>query len=420
MNKIDNSSNIARNMNKHKHRIGTRELRLMRADGTIIQNQEVEVEQIKHKFLFGCSEFSSLPYKNNEFDGEEKFKVGDRLNKFVDLFNYATLPFYWGNFEKVKGQPDTKRLRQAAEWLVSKGITLKGHPLCWHTLTAPWLMEMSNTEIMKIQLERINREVTEFKGLINIWDVINEVVIMPIFDKYDNGITRICKDYGRLHLVREVFKAAKESNPEATLLINDFNTSESYDILVEGLLEAGIPIDAIGIQSHMHQGYWGVEKTEEILERFSRFKLPIHFTENTIVSGHIMPPEIDDLNDYQIPEWPSTPEGEERQAREAALHYKTLFSNPNVESITWWDFVDGLWLGAPAGFMTKDNRVKPIYNEIHNLIKNEWWSKPFTTVTNENGAVNITGYLGDYELTYGGKKISFTIDKKDDLVTLVV
>jgi GH35 family endo-1,4-beta-xylanase len=114
---------------------------------------------------------------------------------------------------------------------------------------------------MKIQLERIHREVTEFKGLINIWEVINEVVIMPIFDKYDNGITRICKDYGRLRLVREVFEAAKEANPDATLLINDFNTSESYDILVEGLLEAGIPIYAIGIQSHMHQGYWGLEKT---------------------------------------------------------------------------------------------------------------------------------------------------------------
>jgi hypothetical protein len=133
-----------------------------------------------------------------------------------------------------------------------------------------------------------------------------------------------------------------------------------------------------------------------------------------------MPPEIDDLNDYQIPEWPSTPEGEERQAKEAALHYKTLFSNPNVESITWWDFVDGTWLGAPAGFVTKDNRVKPIYNEIHGLIKNEWWSKPVTAVTNNNGTVSITGYLGDYELTCRGKKISFTIDKINDVVTLVV
>ena len=38
------------------------------------------------------------------------------------------------------------------------------------------------------------------------------------------------------------------------------------------------------IQSHMHQGYWGVDKTLEILERFSGLT-PIHFTEVTLVSG---------------------------------------------------------------------------------------------------------------------------------------
>ena len=63
-------------------------------------------------------------------------------------------------------------------------------------------------------------------------------------------------------------------NPSATLLINDFDVSPAYDILVEGCLEAGIKIDAIGIQSHMHQGYWGVEKTLKVLEQFSHSICP--------------------------------------------------------------------------------------------------------------------------------------------------
>ena len=223
---------------------------------------------------------------------------------------------------------------------------------------------------------------------------------------------------GRINLVREVFKAAKEANPGATLLINDFNLSESYDILLEGLLEAGIPIDAIGIQTHMHQGYIGVERTMEILERFSRFKLPIHFTENTLVSGHIMPPEIEDLNDYQIPEWPTTPEGEERQAREAVTHYTTLFNHPSVESITWWDFADGMWLGAPSGLLTKDNRVKPIYDELYNLIKGKWWTGEYTAVTNEAGMLTAEGFMGEYQLECDGKKVPFTIDKTSEVCTL--
>jgi len=72
----------------------------------------------------------------------------------------------------------------------------------------------------------------------------------------------------------------------------------------------------------MHQGYWGETKTLAVLERFSRFGLPLHMSETTLLSGNLMPPEIEDLNDYQVPEWKSTPEGEERQADEVvrALH----------------------------------------------------------------------------------------------------
>jgi endo-1,4-beta-xylanase len=103
-----------------------------------------------------------------------------------------------------------------------------------------------------------------------MWDVINEAVIMPIFDKYDNGITRLCRELGRIKTIKIMFETARETNPSAVLLINDFDVSPAYDILVEGCLEAGIQIDVIGIQSHMHQGYWGVEKTFKVLENFER------------------------------------------------------------------------------------------------------------------------------------------------------
>lgn len=403
--------------NNYKHRIGSATIRILSNERPLVGKQIV-LKQIKHKFLFGCAEFTSIGYVNNEVEGKDKERLEMMYEKFFSLFNAATLPFYWGKFENVNGQPNTRELMQAARWLASKGLVLKGHPLCWHTVAAPWLLDMSNEEIFSAQINRIDREVTDFKGIIDMWDVINEVVIMPIFDKYDNGITRICKERGRIKLVRDVFNAAREANPDATLLINDFETSESYDILVEGLLEAGISIDVIGIQSHMHQGYWGVEKTEEILERFSRFKLPIHFTENSLVSGHLMLPDIVDLNDYQVSEWPSTPEGEIRQAQEAVLHYKTLFAHPLVEAITWWDFVDGNWLNAPSGFITKDNRVKPIYDELHKLIKDEWWTKPTELVTDQDGCVQFSGFLGEYELCFDQNSFKFDVGKDGEVISI--
>jgi GH35 family endo-1,4-beta-xylanase len=259
-------------------------------------------------------------------------------------------------------------------------------------------MQYSNDEILRRQLARIRRDVTAFKGVIGLWDVINEVVIMPVFDKYDNAITRICKEKGRITLVKEVFAAAKESNPDTVLLINDFNTSVSYEILLEGLLEAGVPISAIGIQSHQHQGYWGLEKLNDVLERFSRFGLPIHFTENTLISGEIMPAHIVDLNDWQVDSWPSTPEGEERQAREISEMYSVLFAHPLVEAITTWDFNDGCWLKAPSGFVHEDNSEKPAYYALDQLIHGTWETHE-KLVTDSEGYLSFTGFKGDYAVS---------------------
>ena len=247
-----------------------------------------------------------------------------------------------------------------------------------------------------------------FEGVVDMWDVINEVVIMPIFDKYDNAITRICKDKGRVGLVKEVFAAAKEANPDGIFLINDFNTSISYEILIDGCLNAGVPITAIGIQSHQHQGYWGAEKVHQVLERYEHFGLPIHFTENTLISGEIMPAHIEDLNDFQVPTWPTTPEGEERQMKEVEEMYRILFEHPKVEAITGWDFADGAWLGAPSGVIRKDNSVKPVYTRLKEIIKGEWWTDT-EICTDENGYATVEGFKGDYIVTCDGKQASLKL-----------
>jgi GH35 family endo-1,4-beta-xylanase len=269
---------------------------------------------------------------------------------------------------------------------------------------------MDEDDILTEQLARIRRDVKDFAGLVDSWDVINEAVIMPVYDKYDNGITRLCKKMGRVPLIRAVFEEARAANPKARLLINDFDTSSDYDDLIEDCLEAGIRIDAIGQQSHMHQGYWGVAKTERVTKRLERFGLPIHYTENTILSGDLMPPEIRDLNDYKADSWPSTPEGEERQAREVVLHCKSLFARPSVAAIVWWDLSDGCWLGAPAGLLHEDHRPKPAYEALKKLLKGEWWLKPTKMRTDSEGKLALTGFFGDYRIEAEGRSASFALD----------
>lgn len=396
-----------------KHRIAEAAFKITDKDGKPLSGSSIKFRQTKHEFLFGCGAFDFVPKTNAGKFGipeDKKALFDEKIEIWKDLFNYGTLPFYWGQFEPQEGAPHTEELMNAAKYMKDNGIEIKGHPLCWHTACADWLMEYDNETILDKQLKRIDREVSGFKGLIDKWDVINEVVIMPVFDKYDNAITRICNDLGRVGIVKEMFKRACENNPDATLLINDFNTSEKYEELIEGCLDAGVQISAIGIQSHQHQGYWGDEKLYDVLERFGRFGLPIHFTENTLISGDIMPAHIVDLNDWQVDEWPTTPEGEERQANEWENMMRILFNDPHIEAVTGWDFTDGAWLKAPSGFITLDNRKKPAYERLHSMIKGEWWTDT-EVKTDENGIVKVQGVRGDYVFEKDGKSVAVKLDK---------
>ncbi len=389
--------------------------KILDSSGNPVVNSEIRINLINHEFLFGVNGFDALPYlfaQNDDF----KRKAAERLEYIYKVFNYVTLPFYWGGFENKEGEPDTEAMLKAARMFKDKGITVKGHPLCWHTVCADWLLKYDNKTIMEKQLARIKREVSDFKGLIDMWDVINEVCIMPIFDKYDNAVTRICNEYGSVPLVKSVFDETIKYNSGATLLLNDFNTTDKYAELIEKCLDFGVRIDVIGIQSHQHQGYWGAEKLNSVLERFSKFNIPIHFTENTILSGTTIPDYIEDLNDWKVDEWPSTPELEELQMNQMKEMYEILFAHPLVKAVSNWDLCDGAWLGAPSGVIRKDNTPKPAYKMLDDLINNKWHTS-VVSKTDDNGFVYIEGYKGTYDITVSDKKTTFTLSDSDsDLI----
>src|SRR5690606_39379799 len=63
---------------------------------------------------------------------------------------------------------------------------------------------------------------------------------------------------------------------------------------------------------------------------------------------------------YQPGSWPSTAEGEARQADEIVRHYRSLVEHPAVQSITYWGITDaGAWLGAPPDCCASTARTSP-------------------------------------------------------------
>jgi len=275
------------------------------------------------------------------------------------------------------------------------GIRTKGHPLCWHQSAPSWLAGKTLDEIRQLQIARIEREMKAFKDQIDTWDVVNEVMIAPRIGK-DNPITRLCNERGPLELVRTMFATARSVNPNAMLIVNDFDTSVACSEQTGKFLKAGIPIDAIGMQSHFHKGCPPSEEVWTALKRFARLRKPLHLTETTILSGHLK--TDDDWNSVQS-NWNTTEEGEQLQTKQVVELYRLAFSHPAVEALTWWDFSDlGAWMGAPSGLIRKDMSPKPAYDALMKLIKGQWWTGPLKLKTDAAGKVSFHGYLGQYAI----------------------
>ncbi len=370
-----------------EHRTAEAQLQFVDRAGKPLPRLRCQMQLVRHEFRLGANAFriGNIPEAALQSAYEERFAA---------LLNYATLPFYWGSYEQRKGETAEKRLEMMADWCQGKGIIAKGHPLVWHEVYPKWAEGLPDGEVLERMERRVKEIVGHFRGRIDIWDVVNEATVSH---RFQNAVGRWIAREGAANCVAQALRWAQEANPDATLLYNDFNISPDFEKLVAGLLEKSAPLRTIGIQSHMHKELWPIEKIWRVCETYGRFGLPLHFTEATVLSGRFKAQDDNDWHRVRS-DWPTTPEGEARQAEYGAKFYTVLFSHPAVEAITWWDFSDnGSWQGAPAGLVCQDMSPKPLYEWLMDAFGKRWSSQAEVT-TDASGKATLRCFFGEYEV----------------------
>src|SRR4029077_10352158 len=153
--------------------------------------------------------------------------------RFAALFNYCTLGFYWAGYERERGKPHYDYTDKVVEWTGTHGITSKGHPLAWDSPAASpgWLPD-DFAEIEKLSTARVREIVTRYRGRIERWDVVNEPTHLA--DKFNKTkMAAWAASLGAVDYVGKHLTVARDANPQATLLVNDYRTDPRYYQILE-------------------------------------------------------------------------------------------------------------------------------------------------------------------------------------------
>jgi len=199
---------------------------------------------------------------------------------------------------------------------------------------------------------------------------------------------------------------------------------------IENALLKGVPIDKIGIQHHLFTG--ATSKTQEAYERnvkteYLSFADPeLSFKMLDTLGRFGLPLE---LTEVTIPTFGEGEEFEELQAELLKLLYSVWFSHPLVDTVVYWNQVDGYcyvenenWNenNCRGGLFHHDLTPKKSAQMLKKLITEEWHTEG-TLTTDQDGYIEFRGFFGDYEFDVDDEKIIAAFGKngkKDiDLMT---
>ena len=384
-------------------------IEVLDAEGRPVNGARVEINQVQQDFLFGCIMF---PLTGHDLSAGEREQYQAR---FLDLFNFGVLPFYWKYYEPSPGKPHWADMGQTIEWATRNGITIKGHPLVWSDEAGipSWLARFPVEFHDRLLEARVLSTVSGFAGAVNIWDVVNEPIHLNTWeDKEAKG--KAYPPAERANYVERALRWANTANPGATLLVNEYDVIPNHDTfskqdipprdrflaLVKELRRRNAPPFDVGFQAHEPRTEWfSPQDVWQAFDTFASEGLRIHITEFTPTSSG------KDITGWRHGTWT-----EDAQAEFAEQMLRLSFGHPSVVSFNFWGLSDrDVWLPG-GGLVDKDYNPKPIFTRLHKLIREEWMTRNLSLKADEQGHVTFRGFFGKYRVhvtTPSGKETDF-------------
>ena len=204
-------------------------------------------------------------------------------------------------------------------------MKMRGHNFVWHRALPPWFatyVTPQNAE--QVLVNHIETVAGRYKGRIHSWDVVNEAI--QVSDNLPNGMRNSPWQKVLPNYIDIAFRTARRVDPHAILTYNDYgieaedaaSTAKRSAVLalVRGMQQRGVPIDAVGIQSHIHAGpkYTYGPALQQFMADIQKLGLKMMLTEMD-VNDRDLPADIPTRDNAVADALPQLPQDHPRQPR---------------------------------------------------------------------------------------------------------
>ncbi|MET8311278.1 endo-1,4-beta-xylanase [Micromonospora sp. NPDC005173] len=184
--------------------------------------------------------------------------------------------------EPQQGQFSYGAADQIVNHARSRGMSVRGHTLAWHSQQPGWMQNMSGSALRQAMLNHVTQVATHFRGQVVAWDVVNEAFADGSSGaRRDSNLQRTGNDW-----IEAAFRAARAADPAAKLCYNDYNTddwshakTQAVYTMVRDFKQRGVPIDCVGLQSHFNSGSPYPSNYRTTLSSFAALGVDVQITE---------------------------------------------------------------------------------------------------------------------------------------------